>query len=122
MVRVIILSILLLAAPLAGAASSSQFEQKDLLGSTVQYLLTVGLSSQLVPAVADKTIAEVLVRCSADQPNARRCQVAFDNSTNWITLRPGEFVGWGVKGYQKQITVLGNNASTSIEVIINYEP
>ncbi len=119
----LLLVILLWSAPSLGAGRSTSFEQKDLLGSTTQFLLTVGTSPQSVPTTPTTVIAEAMVRCPFQTPfSTRRCLVAFDNSTNWVTLRPGEFIAWPVKGYKKQITVQAATAGTTIEVILNREP
>lgn len=119
----VIIFSLLLPAHLVAAGRSTQFEQKDLLGSTTHFVLTVGTSPQLVPAVAGKTIAEAMVRCRFQTPfSTRRCLVAFDSTTNFIELRPGEYVAWPLKGYLKQITVQAATAGTVIEVILNREP
>lgn len=114
---------IMLSPSLYGAGRVSQFEQKDIVGTTTHYVLTVSTSSVLVPTVGGKAIAEALVRCRFQTPfSTRRCLVAFDNSTNFIELRPGEYIAWPVKGYKKQITVQAATAGTIIEVILNREP
>ena len=123
MSKLLILSLIVFTPYLYGAGRVSQFEQKDIVGTTDHLNLVVGAVATLVPTVAGRPIAEALVRCPYQIPiSTRRCLVAFDNGANYITLRPGEFIAWSIKGYRTQITVEAATAGTNIEVILNREP
>jgi len=118
-----IISILLLCIFISGAGRSTQFEQKDLLGTTTNFQASVGTTFIAIPTVAGNPIAEAFVRCPTQTPNTRRLEVSFTSSTGpWVVLRPGEFIGWSIKGYMKQIWIKGNAASVDYEVILNREP
>jgi hypothetical protein len=96
------------------------FETQDLSGSTVNYQNTVGTSPINVPTVADKVISEVFFKCSVQTPATTRCFISFDNTT-YLTLLPGEAIGWSVKGNKKQIRIKGSGAGVLWEAVINYE-
>jgi len=119
--RVLVSTFFIYAPTLLGAAS--QFEQKDIVGETVHNNQTVGTTVVAVPAVADKAIAEALIRCPTGQPGNKQCLVSFDSSIGpFLTLSEGEFVGWSIKGYKTQFWIKGAAASTDVETIINFEP
>ena len=114
--------IIVLAFMLMGAGSA-QFEQKDIIGTTDQENPTVGTTAVAVPSVADKSIAEALIKCPGRQPGVKKCLVSFVGSGGpFLTLLEGEFIAWQIKGYIKQIFVKGDTASTDVEIILNYEP
>ena len=105
------------------------FEQQDLDGSTKQFggVAPVGPAGVLIPASPDKTISEVLVRCSNDQPNSRRLHVEFELGTSFpLILAPGEFVAWSIKSPDlqtqniKQIRVFSPNGAL-YEAVVNFE-
>ena len=107
---------------LVGADAPPGFETQDLWGTTTNYSGTVGVTAILLPTVADKAISEALIRCPNQSPNTRRLQVSFTSATGpWITLSPGEFMAWSVKGSKKQFWILGNVAGVEYEAIINFE-
>ena len=115
--------ILSVAALVLLTGASTQFEQRDILGTTTNFSGSVGTSFVAVPSSPGKPIAEALVRCSNQTPQSSVLQVSFTSSTGpWISLSPGEFIGWTVKGYMTQIWILGNNASVDYEVVLNREP
>ena len=119
----LLLAIALPATSSLAAGRVSQFEQKDLVGETVNINQTEGTTAVAVPAVADKTIAEVLVRCPAKQPGVKQCLVSFTAIGGpFLTLQEGEFVIWQLKGYMKQFWIQGGSASTDFEMVVNYEP
>ena len=98
-------------------------EIKDLVGSTDQYSGTVGTTPANIPSSAGDKIAECLVRCSSDNtPITKRLLISFDSGTTFLTLSPGEFVGWSLKGSPTQIVIKGNVASVSYEIVLNREP
>lgn len=99
-----------------------QFENKDLVGSTTQFVGTVGTTAILVPTVATFAISECLVRCPNQSPNTRRLLYSFDGGVNFGTLSPGEFIGWSLKGSPLQIQIKGNVAGVLYEVLVNREP
>lgn len=99
-----------------------QFEASDLLGTTSQFVGTVGTTPISVPAVAGKPIAEVLVRAPSQTPPSIRLQYSFDGGSNYSDLAPGEFVGWSLKGSITQVLIKGSTAGVLYEVIMNREP
>lgn len=116
-------TLLALAPILLGAGRVSQFEQKDIVGETKHYNQTEGTTAVAVPAVADKSIAEALIKCPARQTGIKKCLVSFESSVGpFITLLEGEFIAWSVKGYMKQFWIKGDTASTDFEMIVNFEP
>lgn len=96
------------------------FETQDLDGSTINYSGTVGTSSVDLPASSNKVISEVFYRCPHQTPTTIRCLISYDGTT-YISLNPGEAIGWSVKGNKKQIKVKGNQAGVTYEAVINYE-
>lgn len=103
-----------------GIDESPGFEMQDLSGSTVNYSSTVGTSPINIPTVANKVISEVFFKCSSQTPASIRCYVSFDGST-YLTLLPGEAIGWSIKGNKKQIVARGSTSGVVWEAIINYE-
>ena len=124
MKRVLLLAAIVLLVPaLVGAGRVSQFEQKDIVGETKHYNQTEGTTAVAVPAVANKAIAETLVKCPARQAGTKKCLVSFESiSGPFITLLEGEFIAWSIKGYMKQFWIKGDTASTDFEMIVNFEP
>jgi len=99
-----------------------QFEVEDVLGTTAQFSGSVGTASTAVPAVAGAPITEVLVRCASDNtPVTKRLLVSFDSGTTWLTLSPGEYIGWGFKNLPTQIYIKGSVASVAYEIVMNRE-
>jgi hypothetical protein len=108
---------------LLGAGRISQFEQKDIVGTTTNISGTVGTSAIAIPTVAGNPIAEALIRMPNQSPNSRRLQISFTSIAGpWITLSPGEFMAWSIKGYKTQFWILGSTAGVEYEIIINREP
>ena len=103
--------------------SAPQFESSDLLGATDQFSGTVGTASIAVPSVAGNVISEVLIRCATDNiPVTKRLLVSFDLGATWLTLSPGEYIGWGFKDTKTQVTIKGSIAGVSYEIVMNREP
>lgn len=107
-----------------------EWEVRDVQGKTEQRASSVSNSpagGTLIPAVAGARIEQILVRCKSDQNINRRLYVDLTGQTNYMTLSPGEFVGWDLRSNTSgspitQIRVLGDSASaTAYELIINYE-
>jgi hypothetical protein len=96
------------------------FEMQDLAGSTVNYSTTVGATPINVPTVANKVISEIFFKCSNQTPATIRCYLSFDGTT-YLTMLPGEALGWSVKGNKKQVQVKGSGAGILWEAVINYE-
>ncbi len=96
------------------------FEIQDLAGSSINYSGTLSSSSINIPTTADKNISEVLFKCPYQTPLTIRCQISIDGTT-YFDLMPGEFIGWSVKGFKKQIKLKANQAAVSYQAIINYE-
>lgn len=118
----LIVVLILWSASAFGAGRISQFEQKDIVGDTVNINQTEGITAVAVPAVADKAIAEVLVRCPV-QAGSKTCLVSFTAIGGpFITLQEGEFIIWQLKGYKKQFWIQGGSAGTEFEMVVNYEP
>lgn len=99
---------------------SPGFEIQDLAGSSVNYSGTLSTSSINIPTTADKIISEVLFKCPYQIPVTIRCQISIDETT-YFDLMPGEFIGWSVKGFKKQIKLKANQAAVSYQAIINFE-
>lgn len=97
------------------------FETQDLTGSTVHYNGTMGTSNVAIPTVADKVMAEVLVKCPYQTPLSVECYVSFDSGTTFFTLGVGEYLGWSLKGNIKQIYIKGSTAGVAYQIIANYE-
>ena len=117
-------SLILIALPLLlGAGRVSQFEQKDIVGTTTNISGTVDTTAIAIPSVAGKPIAEALIRMPNQSPNTRRLQISFTSNVGpWLTLSPGEFIAWSIKGYKTQFWILGNSLGVEYEIIINREP
>jgi hypothetical protein len=102
---------------------SPSFEQADLEGATTHFNGTVGTSAIAVPASTSGTaIAEALVRCPLSNLKSNRLSISFDGGNGFLILSPGEYVGWSVKGLQKQLFVKGNVSGVGYEAILNREP
>ena len=109
------------------AHQQPEFETKDVLGTTQHYSGSVGLTSALVPAVADKKISNVLVRSPATNSATSVLYVAFDGQTTYLSLKRGEFAAWSPRNNQSnspitQIRILGAAVGTNYEIIVDYEP
>jgi hypothetical protein len=102
------------------ADTSPGFEQQDILGSTINYQTTVGTSAVNIPTSANKVISEIFFKCSSQTPSTIRCYISFDGTT-YLTLLPGEAIGWSVKGLKTQLKIKGNQAGVLTESVINYE-
>jgi len=89
-------------------------------GLTSNYVGSVTTVSTPIPTVAGNEIATALIRCPSQTPNTRRLLYSFDNVT-FLTLTPGEFVGWSVRGSKTQIFIKGNVNPVDYEVILNTE-
>lgn len=110
------------------ADKAPDFETKDLSGVTQHFVGSVALVPALIPAVSDKKISDVLVRVPTNgNQNARRLKVAFDGGTDYLTLSPGEFVGWTPRSNTSntpisQIAIVGTNATPTLyEIVVNFE-
>jgi len=116
------LGLIFIAFLLVGADTPPGFETQDLYGTTTNYSGTVGASAIAIPTVAGNVISEALVRMPNQSPQSRRLQVSFtSNAGPWLTLSPGEFVAWSVKGSKKQFWIIANGAGISYEIVVNYE-
>lgn len=102
--------------------AAPQFETIDNLGTTSQYSGTATTSPTSVPAIAGNAIAECLVRCASSNAVTKRLQVSFDGGTTYMTLSPGEFVGWSLKGGVTQIQLKTPASTTDYEIVLNREP
>ena len=117
-----LLTLLLLSFCLVGADTPPGFETQDLYGTTTNYSGTVGATAIAIPTVAGNVISEALIRMPTQSPNSRRLQVSFTSNTGpWLTLSPGEFGAWSVKGSKTQFWIIANGAGISYEIIVNYE-
>jgi hypothetical protein len=103
-----------------------EFETIDALGKTVCYQGTVGTVAIQVPSVAGFSISEALIRCASDNsPVTKRLLWSTDNVT-YLTLAPGEFVGWTFKKTAAdaeitQIWIKGSVAGVVYELVVNTE-
>jgi hypothetical protein len=102
------------------ADTNPGFEQQDLYGSTVNYSSTVGTSEVNIPSSPNKVISEIFFKCPSQTPATIKCFISFDGTT-FMTILPGESLGWSVKGLKKQIKIKGNQAGVLYEAVINYE-
>jgi len=102
------------------ADESPGFEIQDLRGSTENYSSTVGVTPINVPTTASKVISEIFFKCSSQTPATIRCHLSF-NGTTYLTMLPGESLGWSVKGNKKQVKIYGSGAGVLWEAVINYE-
>ncbi len=107
-----------------------EWEVRDVQGKTEQIIGTVNNApggGTLVPSSPGPRIEQVLVRCKSDQNNARRLLVDVTGQANYLTLSPGEYLGWDLRSNMSgspitQIRILGGSASnTAYEIVINYE-
>jgi hypothetical protein len=99
-----------------------QFENKDIYGTTSQFVGSVGITAISIPTVATTAISEIMVRCPNQTPNSKRLLFSFDGGTTFQTLAPGEFIIWSLKGSLTQIQIKGNVATVDYEVLLNQEP
>lgn len=109
------------------AHAQPDFETKDVLGKTLQYVASVGLAPIALPSVAGAKISEVLIRNPKQNMITTDLFYSFDGGVTFLTLGRGEFVGWTLKNNASdmpitQIFIKGSNATTYYEVIINSEP
>jgi len=101
---------------------AAQFEQVDLLGSTVPLSASVGTSLTAIPAAATTIIQTFIVICKVDQvPATKRLLVSLDGGTNFTTLKVGGRFGGRLKGNKKQIHIKGNQAGVEYEITLNKE-
>lgn len=125
MKRLLFLTLLSLSVsvPLFGADTVPQFEQTDIVGTTTNLSGTVGTTAIAIPTVAGNPIAEAFIRAPNQTPNTRRLQVSFTSSGGpWVTLSPGEFMAWSLKGKLTQFWIIANVAGVEYEIIINRDP
>lgn len=102
-----------------------EFETTDELGETRQYSGTVGTTPIQVPPSVFRAIDAFLIRCPSQSRNTRRLEVSLNGGANWMSLAPGEYVGWVPKKDTsgndiRQITIRGNTAGVLYEAIINF--
>ena len=116
--RVFFVLIVMLGLVASNAEAASQFEQKDIVGTTENINETVGTVVFTVAPASGKPIAEALIRCPARQPGGRKeCLVSFTSSSGpFLTLQEGEFIGWSLKGYMTQFWIVGTSANTDFEI------
>lgn len=103
------------------AEISPGFEMQDLIGQTKHYNGTISTSPTTLPAVADKTISEVIFKCPYQTPQTKTCSISFDGGTTYFTLAVGEFLGWSVKGEIEQVKIKGSTSGVTYDMLINYE-
>lgn len=99
-----------------------EFELSDKLGTTVLVSGSVGTSSTAIPAIADKQIDEISIRCKFGQPANRLLLFSFDNVT-FHQLGVGDSREEEPRGTIKQIFVkAGGPGVTTVdyEAAINY--
>jgi len=101
--------------------TAPQFETKDNLGSTLQFVSTVGITAVNLPSADTFDITEVIIRCPIQTPNSNRLLYSFNLGSTYSTLSPGEWVSFEPRQL-KHISIKGNVASVSYEVLINQEP
>ena len=88
-------------------------------GSTTHFTGTATTTAANVPTTAAGTITTALVRCSPDQNKNNRLKVSFDGGAGFITLSPGEFIGWSVKGGEDQVVVETDANTADYEIVLN---
>lgn len=89
-------------------------------GTTKQFNGTATTTAASIPAIADKTISEVLVRSVLTNPTARKLLASFDGGLTFLTLNRSEGVIWSPNA-QKQVVVKSDSSTTDYEVVINFE-
>jgi hypothetical protein len=109
------------------AHQAPDFETKDVYGKTQHFAGSVGLSSVLVPAVAGNKISSILVKNPSINGTTAIISVAFDGGTTYLTLKRGEFASWSPKNNSSnspitQIRIVGSEATTYYEIIMDSEP
>lgn len=109
------------------AHQNPDFETKDVLGKTLPFSGTVGLSNLTLPASSQGKISEVLLRNPDTNGITTKLYLSFDGGSNFFSLSRGEFIGWAPKNNAsnmpiEQIVIKGSVASTNYELLINVEP
>lgn len=109
------------------AHASPEFEQKDVLGKTLPYTGTVGLSNLTLPASSQGKISDVLLRNPDTNGINTKLYLSFDGGTTFFSLSRGEFIGWSPKNNASntpidQVVIKGSVALTNYEMLINVEP
>lgn len=109
------------------AHAQPDFETKDVLGKTLQFVASVSLVAIPLPAVPGAKISEVLIRNPKQNFITTDLMYSFDGGATFLALSRGEFVGWTLKNNASdmpitQIFIKGSVATTYYEVIMNVEP
>lgn len=109
------------------AHQQPDFETKDVLGKTRHFNSSVGVTSDLVPAIEAGKISKVYIKNSNDNSFNKKLKVAFDGGTDYITLQKGEYFLWNPKNNNSntpitQIRVEGSESNVVYEIIMDFEP
>ena len=109
------------------AHATPDFETKDVLGKTLQFSGTVGLSNLTLPAVSEGKISEFLLRNPDTNNITTKLLLSLDGGTSFFSLARGEFIGWTPKNNAsnmpiEQLIIKGSAVSTFYELIVNVEP
>lgn len=109
------------------AHNSPEFEQKDVLGKTLQFAGNVGTSNLTLPAVSQGKLSEILLRNPDTNNITTKLYLSLDGGVTFFGLARGEFIGWTLKNNASntpidQIVIKGSVASTAYELIVNVEP
>ncbi len=101
------------------ADQPTQFETKDLLGSTETYSGTATVTPQSIPASPGKVIQTYLI----ENLGVKSLLYSDDGGTTWKTLVKGSWIIWDPKGgvYQFQIKTTAPD-TTDFEAKVNFEP
>lgn len=96
-----------------------EFETTDRLGTTDEFVGSVGSFAALVPPTAGELIDEFSIRCRIDQDESRRLEFSF-GGTAWFRLKPGESRDEEPRGDIRQVRIRSTSASTvSYEIVMN---
>lgn len=107
--------------------SPPEFEQKDVLGKTRQYVGSVGTVNVSVPASPVGVISEFLIRNPDSNNINTKLLLSLDGGTSFFSLGRGEFLGWSPKNNEsdmpiQQLVIKGSSPTTAYEVLMNFEP
>lgn len=99
-----------------------QFETQDNEGVTKTFSGSVTTAGVLLPDPAISSISSVLIVCSADQNKNNRLEIALDGTNYDLTLSPGGFIEWDMKGEIDQVSIRAESGTVDYQAVINMEP
>jgi len=102
-------------------ADGSLLVKNSVSGTTVPFISTTTPTPENVPAIDDKIIDHISIRCTIDQDTSNRLEFSIDEGVSWGKLKVGETREEEPRGGMKHIQIRsGAGAVVEYEIYIDF--